>query len=120
MIEPWWPLAVLALIQLGDGLMCLKPVAFIRQCFEDVGFPRRWWWVAPPIKFAAAAGLVIGIWLRPLAVITTAALVLYFVLAGIAHFRARDFGRNFFLNCLGMLILSTAALVFTLVAPTAG
>lgn len=115
MIEPWWPLAVLALIQLGDGLMCIKPAAFIAQCFEDVKFPRRWWWVAPPIKFAAAAGLVIGIWFHPLAILTTAALVLYFLLAAAAHIRARDFGRNFFLNCLGMLALCVAALVFTLV-----
>ncbi|WP_152362479.1 DoxX family protein [Microlunatus speluncae] len=116
MIEPWWPLAVLALIQLGDGLLCLKPVQFIRKCFEDVGFPKRWWWVAAPIKFAAAAGLVIGIWWRPLAILTTAALVLYFLLAGTAHLRARDFGRNFFLTCLGMLALCTAALIFTLLA----
>lgn len=117
MIDPWWPLAVLALIQLGDGIMCLKPVAFIRKCFEDVGFPKRFWWVAPPIKFAATAGLVIGIWFRPLAILTTAALVLYFLLAAGAHIRARDFGRNFFLNCLGMLVLCSAALVFTLLAP---
>lgn len=119
MIEPWWPLAALALIQLGDGLMCLKPMAFIRQCFEDVGFPRRWWWVAPPIKFAAAAGLVIGIWVRPLAIITAGALVLYFVMAATAHLRARDFGRNFFLNCLGMLLACLATFVFSLLAPTA-
>src|SRR5690606_36306573 len=105
-----------ALIQFGDGLMCLKPVKIIEECFDNVGFPRRWWWEAPPIKFAATAGLVIGIWFRPLAVLTTGALVVYFLLAGTAHIRARDFGRNFFLNCLGMLVLSVAGFVFTLLA----
>ncbi|GAA0517098.1 hypothetical protein GCM10011581_21190 [Saccharopolyspora subtropica] len=116
MVQPWWPLAALALIQLGDAVLCLKPVAFIRQCLVDVGFPRRFWWVLPPLKLAAAAGLVIGIWYRPLAVLTTAALVCYFVLAFATHVRARDFGRNLFLNCTGMLVLCGAAFAFAVTA----
>ena len=116
MIEPWWPLAALAFVQLGDGLMCIKPAAFIRRCLLDVGFPPRYWWVLPPVKFAAAAGLVVGIWFRPLALLTAAALVLYFVIALASHVRAGDFGRNLLLNCSGMLLACTATLVFTVVA----
>jgi hypothetical protein len=115
MIEPWWPLAVLAFIQLGDALMCIKPVAFIRQCLVDVGYPRRYWWVLPPLKIAAAAGLAIGIWYRPLAILTTGALVCYFVIALVSHLRARDLGRNLFLNCTGMLALCTATFVYVIV-----
>lgn len=84
---------------------------FIARCFEDVGWPRRWWWVAAPIKFAAAAGLVAGIWIPVLALLTTVCLVAYFVVAISMHIRARDFGRNLFVNATGMLALC----VFTLV-----
>jgi hypothetical protein len=114
-IDPWWPLAVLAFIQFGDALLCLKPVAFIRQCLVDVGFPERYWRLLPALKFAAAAGLIIGIWFRPLAILTTAALVCYFLIALAAHLRARDFGRNLFLNCTGMLVLCTGTLVYVVV-----
>ena len=40
--DPVWPIVVVALIQLGDGLLCLAPVPSIAPCFQDVGFPRRW------------------------------------------------------------------------------
>ncbi|PKW18868.1 DoxX family protein [Saccharopolyspora spinosa] len=116
MIEPWWPLAVLALIHFGDALLCIKPVGFVRQCLVDVGFPERYWRLLPLLKFAAAAGLVIGIWFRPLAILTSAALVCYFLIALASHIRARDFGRNLFLNCTGMLAACTGALVFAIAA----
>lgn len=116
MVQPWWPLAVLAVIQLGDAAMCVKPVAFVRQCLTDVRFPERFWKLLPPLKVAAAAGLVAGIWVPPLAVLTCAALVCYFVIAVVAHIRAHDLGRNLFLNASAMLVLSVATLVFTVQA----
>ncbi|MFC4554985.1 DoxX family protein [Georgenia faecalis] len=103
--DPVWPVLVLALIQVVDGILCLRPVAFIARCFEDVHFPRRYWWVMAPLKFAAAAGLIAGIWIPYLGVITCLALVLYFLLAISGHLRARDFGRNLFLNATGMLVI---------------
>lgn len=116
MVQPWWPLAVLALIQLGDAVLCVQPVAFVRQCLIDVRFPQRYWRLLPLIKVAAAIGLVVGIWVPPLAVLTCAALVAFFLVAIGAHVRARDFGRNLFLNATGMLVLCAAALAFTLQA----
>lgn len=110
--DPVWPVIVLAVISLADGVLCLRPVSFIAECFEDVGFPRRYWWLASPIKFAAAAGLVAGIWVPGLGALTAACLVLYFVLAIAMHVRARDFGRNLFLNATGMLLVCVATLVF--------
>lgn len=110
---PVWPVVVLAAIQFGDGLLCLKPVAFVEQCFIDVGFPRRFWWVMAPIKFASAAGLVAGIWIPWLGLVTAACLVLFFVIAIGTHIRARDFGRNLFVNASGMLLLSTGTLLFS-------
>ncbi len=116
MINPWWPLAALALIQLGDAVLCVAPVAFVRQCLIDVNFPERFWKVLPPLKVAAAIGLVAGIWLPPLAVLTCTALVGYFVIAIASHIRARDFGRNLFLNASVMLLLCAATLVFSVQA----
>jgi len=109
--HPIWPVILLAVISFGDALLCLGPVSFIARCFEDVGWPRRFWWVMSPIKFAAAAGLVAGIWVPYLGFVTTVALVLYFAMAITMHVRARDFGRNLFVNATGMLVLC----VFTLI-----
>lgn len=116
MMIPWWPLAVLAVIQAGDAVLCLRPVRFVAQCLEDVGFPRRYWRVLTPLKLAAAAGLVLGIWVPPLAVLTAAALVAYFLVAIGMHIRARDLGRNLFLNATGMLAVCAAVLGFTVSA----
>ena len=110
--DPVWPVIVLAAVSLVDGILCLKPVAFIAQCFDDVKLPRRYWWLMPPVKFAAAAGLVSGIWIPVLGLVTTVCLVAYFVVAIKFHVRARDFGRNLFVNATGMLALCVATLVW--------
>ncbi|KAF2412916.1 hypothetical protein B1729_12540 [Microbacterium sp. B35-04] len=110
--DPVWPVIVLAAISFIDGVLCLKPVRFIARCFEDVGWPRRLWWLMPPIKFAAAGGLLLGILVPGLAALTTACLVAYFLFAIGMHIRARDFGRNLFVNATGMLVLCLATGVF--------
>ena len=110
--DPIWPVVVLAVVSFVDGLLCLRPVGFIAKCFEDVHWPRRHWWIMPPIKFAAAGGLVAGIWVPGLAALTTLCLIAYFVVAISMHVRARDFGRNLFLNATGMLLLCVATGVF--------
>lgn len=112
MIDPWWPLAALALVQLVDAGLCWRPVGFIRDCLLDVGLPRRLWRTLPPLKVSAAAGLTIGIWVAPLALVTSVALVGYFVVAIGMHIRAADLGRNLFVNATGMLVLCVAEVVF--------
>lgn len=107
----WWPVVALAVVCAADAVMCLEPMAFIRACMEDVRFPARWWWTLPVVKSAAAAGLVAGLWVPALGAVTCCALVLYFVLAIGAHIRARDFGRNLFLNASGMLASCVAVTV---------
>jgi len=110
MRDPWWPLAALAAIQLVDGILSFRPVPFVADCLQGVRFPRRLWWMLPPMKFAAAAGLLAGIWVEPLAVLTTAAVVAYFLVALVMHIRAHDFRRYLYVNCLGMLVVSVATL----------
>jgi len=110
--DPVWPVIVLAVISAVDGALCVKPVRFIAECFDAVGWPRRHWWMTPPIKFAAAAGLVAGIWIPGLGVLTTLCLIAYFVVAIGMHVRAQNFGRNLFVNATGMLAVCVATLVF--------
>lgn len=111
--DPVWPAVILAAVSFVDAVLCLRPAVFIARCFEDVGWPRRWWWVMPPLKFAAAAGLVAGIWTPYLGAVTASALVLYFVIAVAMHIRARDLGRNLFVNAAGMLALCIFTLLFS-------
>jgi hypothetical protein len=107
--DPIWPLVVLAAIQLGDAVACVKPLTFVAECFDDVNFPRRFWWVFTPIKLTAAVGLVVGVWVPEIGLATCLGLVVYFLLAIGAHVGARDFGRNLFVNAIGMLLLSLGA-----------
>ena len=113
--DPIWPVVAVAVISAADGVLCLRPVAFIAQCFRDVGFPERYWRLMPIIKFAAAAGLLAGIWIPVLGILTAGSLVLYFLIAVAMHLRMRDFGRNLFLNAAGMLIICIATLLFSFV-----
>ena len=110
--DPVWPVLVLAAIQAADGVMCMKPAAFVAQCLTNVRFPQRFWFVLSPLKFAAALGLVVGSWLPYLGLVTSVALVAYFVIAVIMHIAAGDLGRDLFVNASGMLLVCTATLVF--------
>lgn len=103
--EPWWPVVALAMIQAADAVLCVRPVRFVRRCLEDVGFPRPLWVLLPWIKGLAAAGLVAGLVVPYLALLTSAALVAYFVIAVAMHVRARDFGSNLFVNATSMLLI---------------
>ena len=109
--DPMWPVLGLAFIQLVDAVLCLRPVTPIADCFEAVHFPRRLWWVFPVVKFAATAGLLVGLWVPWLGLVTCLALVLYFVLAVAAHVRVRDFSRNLFVNAAGMLVICAAVTI---------
>jgi hypothetical protein len=66
------------------------PVAIATRTLDALNFPPRYRWVFPPIKAAAAIGLL-SVTRRPaLARLTTAMLTLYFVLAVGFHVKARD------------------------------
>ncbi|SDD76890.1 DoxX family protein [Glycomyces harbinensis] len=106
--DPVWPVVLLAAIQFGDGLMSLRPVPFIARCFTAVEWPREYWWTMPVLKFAATAGLIAGIWVPYLGLLTSIGLVAYFITAIAMHVRAKDLGRNLFLNATGMLLVCTA------------
>lgn len=108
---PAWPVVVLAVVTLGDAFLCLRPVPFVAQCFRDVGWPREYWPVMAPVKFLAGAALVAGLWVSYLGTAASVALVVYFIVAIAMHIRAKDFGRNLFLNACGMLVICVAVAV---------
>lgn len=110
--DPWWLSAGLAVVLLLDVLVSIRPPAFIQQCLDGVGFPRDWWWALIVIKLAATAGLVAGIWIPGFGLATNAAVICYFLAASYTHIRARFLRHEFWVNCLGMLLLSTLALVW--------
>jgi hypothetical protein len=68
------------------------------------------------VKFLAAAGLVAGLWIPGLGVAASVGLVVYFLCAAAAHLRAHYIGRDFWLNCLGMLVVCLAVLIFCFLA----
>lgn len=109
----WWPPALLALVLCVDALLSIRPPKFIRDCLDGVRFPREWWWTLIVIKLLAAGGLVAGIWIPGVAIATNVGVVAYFVCAAVAHIRARFTRESFWINCLGMLLLSVAVLALS-------
>ncbi|MEU6961298.1 DoxX family protein [Streptomyces chrestomyceticus] len=113
--SPVWPVLILLVIQAGDAVMMVRPPKFIVGCLEGVRFPRDWWWVLTTAKAASVVGLAVGLRVPGVAMTTTAAIVVYFLAAGAAHIRARALNSAFWVNCLGMLLLSLAVLVVSFV-----
>jgi DoxX-like family len=78
--------AYLAVSAVADAI----PLPFIAGVLDTIDFPPRYRWIFPPIKAAAAIGLLSVRWAPWLARLTTAMLTLYFVLAVAFHGKARD------------------------------
>ncbi|GIF76368.1 DoxX family protein [Asanoa siamensis] len=93
--DPIWPVALLATIQYVDAAVCWRPVDAVRRCLDDVHAPPLVRRLLTPIKIAAGSGLLLGLVVPYLGVLTCAALVAYFAIAVTMHIRARDLGRNF-------------------------
>jgi hypothetical protein len=105
--DPWWPVVVLALVQVVDAILCFQPVRFVEQCLDDAGCPL---WVRPwlsPVKAAAGGGLIAGLWISYLGTLTCIAVALYFAMAIGMHLKAHDIGRNLF-NATGIMATSIA------------
>ncbi|QNQ90917.1 hypothetical protein GP475_09920 [Corynebacterium poyangense] len=114
LLPSWWVLPVLlALVLLVDVALSVKPVGFIRDCLHSVHFPENWWWVLLVVKTLAAIGLIAGIWIPGVAFAANSGVVGYFICAAVAHLRAKATGAAFWLNCVGMLVLSCAILALS-------
>jgi hypothetical protein len=112
--DPVWAAPALAAFQFADAAFSWRPLWFVQRCLEDVRFPRSYWWVFTPVKAAAGAGLVVGLWVPYIGAVTAGALVLYFLLAVGSHLRVRDIGRN--LLSATWLLFASAFVLTTFVA----
>lgn len=113
---PIWPSILLAVIISGDVILSIRPAKFIEKCLTCVNFPRQWWWALIYIKCVAISGLIVGLTYPGVRVAALAGIVTYFFAAAFAHLKAKFTGTELWANCLGMLILSIAALIVTLAA----
>jgi len=91
-----------------DAVVYAIPLPFVTEGLDKVNFPSRYRWIFPPIKAAAAVGLLAAKRFPALGRLTTAMLTLYFVLAVGSHIRARDFtgsigAAGFFLATFGTM-----------------
>ena len=73
-----------------DAVIYAIPLPFVTEGLDKVEFPARHRWIFPPIKVAAAVGLLSARRFPALGRLTTAMLTLYFALAVRCHIRARD------------------------------
>ena len=92
--RPVWPVLTLAAVQLVDAALCLRPAPFVGRCLDDVHCPPGLRRLLPPIKAAAALGLLSGLVVPPLGTVTCAALVTYFAIAVTLHLRFDNLGLN--------------------------
>ncbi|MBB5748914.1 MULTISPECIES: DoxX family protein [Micrococcales] len=109
----WWLPALLAATLLFDAVASIRPPKFIRDCLDGVGFPREWWWTLIVIKTLAVTGLIVGIWVPGVGLAANVGVVVYFLCAAASHIMARFTGMSFWVNCLGMLVLSFIVLVLS-------
>lgn len=107
----WLLTVLLAAALLSDALMSIRPPSFIRDCLDGVRFPRDWWWTLVVVKLVATAGLLAGLHYPGVGVATNTAVIVYFLCAAYAHYRAKFMKQEFWINCLGMLSFATVVLV---------
>lgn len=88
--DPVWPVVLLALFQVGDAVVCAIPTPFITAALDRVDCPAPLRRVLPMVKAASAVGLVVGLWITIVGLLTVVALVGYFAVAIAFHVRARD------------------------------
>ena len=81
-----------------------------------VGVPLRFFPVLALLEVAGAAGLLIGIGLKPLGVAAGVCLVAYFVVAIASHLRKRDLVAEHIAPAVMMAVISAAALLLRLAA----
>ncbi|WP_280438073.1 hypothetical protein [Nocardia carnea] len=115
--DPAWPVLVLAGVQFVDAAMCVRPPHFIALCLKAVNWPRKLWWLLPPIKSILGTGMIAGLWFPYIAAVSCTALVAYFLVAIGMHIGAGDLGRNLYINAVGMLSISATTLLGCFVLP---
>src|SRR5687768_1872723 len=82
--------AVLALGLVITAVRKLSHAPAVVETYRRVGVPEKRLNALALVLLAGAAGLVVGLWWRPIGLAAALGLVVYFVLAVAAHIRFRD------------------------------
>jgi len=99
----------LAAVQVGDAVFNAIPTQWLKDDLDHLGVPENLRLVFPVIKGSSAVGLLVGMRRPGLGRLTSAALVVYFMLALGAHARIKDRPLRF-VPAAGMLLWSIEAL----------
>src|SRR5438094_565598 len=88
--EPKRVVLALAGVQLADAAFNAVPTQWLRDDLDHLGVPEELRFIFPVVKSASAVGLLGGLKWPRLGRVTSAALIVYFVLALGFHARAKD------------------------------
>ncbi len=97
--------ALLAFAAIGSAISKLKKVPDVMDAMAKVGVKPQQIPVLAFLEIAGGLGVIVGIWSKPLGIVSSAALVLYFAGALFSHFsrkhKVADFGA-----ALGIFIIA--------------
>jgi uncharacterized membrane protein YphA (DoxX/SURF4 family) len=105
--------SLLAFAAIGSAISKLKKVPDVMAAMDKVGVKPHQIPVLAYLEIAGGLGVIAGVWVRPLGVLATACLVLYFVGALYSHFsrkhKVADFGA-----ALGIFVIAVVTLLLQL------
>jgi uncharacterized membrane protein YphA (DoxX/SURF4 family) len=105
--------SLLSFAAIGSAIAKLKKVPDVMASMEKVGVKPNQVPVLAFLEIAGGLGVILGIWIAPLGLVSSAALVLYFVGALYSHFsrkhKVADFGA-----ALGIFIIAVVTTVLQL------
>ena len=110
--SPAWPGIAFATFLILDGIACLIPLKKISDDLDAVNCPPSIRRVIPFVKFAAAAGLIIGLWQTWLGLVTAVCLIVYFAIAVGFHIRAKDTVANSVPACVLLVLAALLPLAY--------
>jgi uncharacterized membrane protein YphA (DoxX/SURF4 family) len=105
--------SLLSFAAIGSAISKLKKVPDVMAAMEKVGVKPNQVAVLALLEIAGGLGVILGIWSAPLGLVSSAALVLYFVGALYSHFsrkhKVADFGA-----ALGIFVIAVVTTVLQL------
>ena len=105
--------SLLAFAAIGSAISKLKKVPDVMAAMEKVGVKPNQIPVLAYLEIAGGLGIIAGIWSKPLGILSSACLLLYFLVAVAIHFSRKhkvgDFGA-----ALGIFVIATITTILQL------
>ena len=99
---------LLTLASVGSAFAKLAKVPSVMESMQSVGVKPNQIPVLAILEIAGGIGLIVGIWSRPLGILASICLALYFLGAVVSHFRkkhgAAEFGPAFALLLISVVV----------------